>query len=113
MGEDRLHVVFGTGHAGSVLAAHLETSHSRPPGDRSHAPGGNGARRDLPAGIGWRGPVIGTTSDKRYPYPYVRQVLVRMPRGGPVLKTHPMADSRDMVVIHDMFRREFKAIPPW
>lgn len=26
-------------------------------------------------------------------------------------KTHPMADSRDMFVVHDMFRREFKAIP--
>ena len=26
-------------------------------------------------------------------------------------KTQPMADSRDMIVIHDMFRREFKAIP--
>ena len=26
-------------------------------------------------------------------------------------KTEPMADSRDMVVIHDMFRREFSAIP--
>jgi Hemerythrin HHE cation binding domain len=28
-----------------------------------------------------------------------------------VSKTRPMADSRDMVVIHDMFRREFQAIP--
>jgi hemerythrin-like domain-containing protein len=28
-----------------------------------------------------------------------------------VSKTQPMADSRDMIVIHDMFRREFKAIP--
>lgn len=28
-----------------------------------------------------------------------------------MLKTHPMADSRDMFVVHDMFRREFKAIP--
>jgi hemerythrin-like domain-containing protein len=28
-----------------------------------------------------------------------------------VSKTRPMADSRDMVVVHDMFRREFKAIP--
>jgi hemerythrin-like domain-containing protein len=30
-----------------------------------------------------------------------------------VLKTHPqpMADSRDMFVVHDMFRRQFKAIP--
>jgi iron-sulfur cluster repair protein YtfE (RIC family) len=27
------------------------------------------------------------------------------------LKTHTMADSRDMIVIHNMFRREFKAIP--
>ena len=26
-------------------------------------------------------------------------------------KTHLMADSRDMFVVHDMFRREFKAIP--
>jgi hemerythrin-like domain-containing protein len=26
-------------------------------------------------------------------------------------KIPPMADSRDMVVVHDMFRREFKAIP--
>jgi hemerythrin-like domain-containing protein len=26
-------------------------------------------------------------------------------------KTQPMADSRDMVVVHDMFRREFTAIP--
>jgi hemerythrin-like domain-containing protein len=26
-------------------------------------------------------------------------------------KIQPMADSRDMIVIHDMFRREFKAIP--
>jgi hemerythrin-like domain-containing protein len=26
-------------------------------------------------------------------------------------KTQPMADSGDMIVIHDMFRREFKAIP--
>src|ERR1700712_3706310 len=26
-------------------------------------------------------------------------------------KTEPMADSRDMVVIHDMFRREFQPIP--
>ena len=26
-------------------------------------------------------------------------------------KNHPMADSRDMFVIHDMFRREFEAIP--
>ena len=26
-------------------------------------------------------------------------------------KTQPMADSRDMYVIHDMFRREFEAIP--
>ena len=28
-----------------------------------------------------------------------------------MLKTHSMADSRDMFVVHDMFRREFKAIP--
>jgi hypothetical protein len=28
-----------------------------------------------------------------------------------VPKTPRMADSRDMFVIHDMFRREFKAIP--
>jgi hemerythrin-like domain-containing protein len=28
-----------------------------------------------------------------------------------VVKTPTMADSRDMVVIHDMFRREFRAIP--
>jgi hemerythrin-like domain-containing protein len=28
-----------------------------------------------------------------------------------VAKTHPRADSRDMFVVHDMFRREFKAIP--
>jgi hemerythrin-like domain-containing protein len=28
-----------------------------------------------------------------------------------MLKTEPMADSRDMIVVHDMFRREFKAIP--
>jgi hemerythrin-like domain-containing protein len=28
-----------------------------------------------------------------------------------VLKTHLMADSRDMFVIHQMFRREFDAIP--
>ena len=28
-----------------------------------------------------------------------------------MLKTHTMADSRDMIVIHNMFRREFKAIP--
>jgi hypothetical protein len=28
-----------------------------------------------------------------------------------VAKTRPMADSRDMFVVHDMFRREFKAIP--
>jgi hemerythrin-like domain-containing protein len=28
-----------------------------------------------------------------------------------VLKTHPMADSRDMIVVHDAFRREFNAIP--
>jgi hemerythrin-like domain-containing protein len=28
-----------------------------------------------------------------------------------VVKTQPMADSRDMVVVHDAFRREFKAIP--
>lgn len=27
------------------------------------------------------------------------------------MKTHPMADSRDMFVVHDMFRRQFKAIP--
>ena len=26
-------------------------------------------------------------------------------------KPQPMADSRDMIVIHDMFRREFRAIP--
>ena len=26
-------------------------------------------------------------------------------------KTLPMADSRDMLVVHDMFRREFRAIP--
>jgi hemerythrin-like domain-containing protein len=26
-------------------------------------------------------------------------------------KTQPMADSRDMIVVHDMFRREFVAIP--
>jgi hemerythrin-like domain-containing protein len=26
-------------------------------------------------------------------------------------KTQPMADSRDMIVVHDMFRREFTAIP--
>jgi hemerythrin-like domain-containing protein len=26
-------------------------------------------------------------------------------------KPQPMADSRDMIVVHDMFRREFKAIP--
>jgi hemerythrin-like domain-containing protein len=26
-------------------------------------------------------------------------------------KTQPMADSRDMIVVHDMFRREFAAIP--
>jgi hemerythrin-like domain-containing protein len=26
-------------------------------------------------------------------------------------KTQPMADSRDMLVVHDMFRREFAAIP--
>ncbi len=26
-------------------------------------------------------------------------------------KTQPMADSRDMFVVHDMFRRQFKAIP--
>ena len=30
-----------------------------------------------------------------------------------MVKTHPMADSRDMFVVHDMFRREFKAIPSW
>jgi hemerythrin-like domain-containing protein len=28
-----------------------------------------------------------------------------------VSKTRPMADSRDMFVVHDMFRRQFKAIP--
>jgi hemerythrin-like domain-containing protein len=28
-----------------------------------------------------------------------------------VSKSQPMADSRDMIVIHNMFRREFKAIP--
>lgn len=28
-----------------------------------------------------------------------------------MLKTQPMADSRDMFVVHDMFRRQFKAIP--
>lgn len=32
--------------------------------------------------------------------------------GGPMSTTQqPMADSRDMIVVHDMFRREFKAIP--
>jgi hemerythrin-like domain-containing protein len=28
-----------------------------------------------------------------------------------VPKTQPLADSRDMFVVHDMFRRQFKAIP--
>ena len=28
-----------------------------------------------------------------------------------VVRSQPMADSRDTIVVHDMFRREFNAIP--
>jgi hypothetical protein len=46
-------------------------------------------------------------------YPKSFKEHTNAPQEAPVMKTQtqPMADSRDMFVVHDMFRRQFKAIP--
>jgi hypothetical protein len=44
--------------------------------------------------------------------PRTTRAYVQMPpEEASVSKSQPMADSRDMIVVHDMFRREFNAIP--